>query len=330
MVQFSCNLIPSPRVVAEARLAEELGYTRVYVTDSPAIYGDIWVTIALIAGATSTIGLGTGVLVPFTRHPVVNASAIATIESIAPGRLVVAIGAGNSARRVLGERLPSKQAWMRDYLKVLRGLLRGETVTWEGKKLALVPFEGYLPKFPIDVPILLNATGPKGLATAREYADGVMGKATHDFDISIPIVFGTVFDDGEDLTSERAILAHTPMTLAGMHNVYEDHPATLDDIPGGARWRKKVDQLTSPDEAHLFVHHGHCVQVAAQDQELAHDPDYLEATRRITLTGTRDEVAAHIEQLVAQGASEILYLPTGPDVQRELRAFAEAARQANA
>jgi 5,10-methylenetetrahydromethanopterin reductase len=327
VVKFSCTLIPSPRVVDEARLAEELGYTRAYITDSPALYGDVWVTLARIAERTTDIGLGTGVLVPFTRHPVVNATAIATIEGIAPGRLVVGIGAGYSARRALGERLPSKQAWLREYITVLRGLLRGETVAWEGRLLALVPFDGDLPEFPIEVPILLNATGPKGFATARACADGVLGTASDEFDISIPFIFGTVFDDGEDLTSERAILAHGPLAVTPMHSLYEDQSAALDQIPGGARWRAQIDALTTPEQAHLFVYRGHCMQIAEYDEELVHDQDFLAMTRNYTITGTAGEVAAKIEDLVARGASEILYLPAGPDVPRELRAFAEVARK---
>jgi 5,10-methylenetetrahydromethanopterin reductase len=329
VIRISCDLIPSPRIVAEAQLAEELGYSRAYVTDSPALYGDVWVALARIAEQTSSIGLGTGVLVPYTRHPVVNAAAIATIEAIAPGRLVVALGAGNSARRVLGERLPSRQAWMRDYIRALRGLLRGETVDWEGKRIALVPFPGDMPPFPIEVPILLNALGPKGLATARECADGVMGAVNPEFEVNLPLVFGTVLDDGEDLTADRAILAHAPVALSSLHNLYEDNPGHLDGIPGGSSWRKQVDELAPAGDAHLFVHRGHCVQVAPQDAEIVRNPDFLAFTRQFTITGTQAEVAAKLSGLVEAGASEILYLPAGPDVPRELRAFAAAARLAD-
>jgi 5,10-methylenetetrahydromethanopterin reductase len=329
MIKISCDLVPSPRIVAEARLAEELGYTRAYVTDSPALCGDVWVSLARIAEHTATIGLGTGVLVPFTRHPVVNAAAIATIEGIAPGRLVVALGAGNSARRILGERLPSKLVWMREYIRALRGLLRGETVEWEGKRLALIPFPGDMPPFPIEVPILLNALGPRGAATARECADGVVGGMNPEFEINIPLVFGTVLDDGEELTAERALLAHAPVALSPLHNLYEDDPDQLERIPGGSAWRKKIDELTSRDDAHLFVHRGHCAQVAPQDEEIIRNPDYLAFTRQFTITGTQAEVAAKISGLIEGGASEILYLPAGPDVPRELRAFAAAARLAD-
>ncbi len=76
------------------RLAESLGYTRAWLYDSPALYPDVWMQLALAATRTSTIGLGPAVLVPSLRHPVTNAAAIATLERLAPGRVSVAIGSG--------------------------------------------------------------------------------------------------------------------------------------------------------------------------------------------------------------------------------------------
>jgi 5,10-methylenetetrahydromethanopterin reductase len=326
VVTISCNLLPNPRIVEQARLAERLGYHCVYVADSPALYGDVWVSVARIAEATDTVGVGTGVLVPHTRHPMVNAAAIATIESIAPGRLVLGVGAGNSARRCLGDRTPSPQRWMAAYLAVLRRLLRGEIVDWEGKRLQLIPPSGYLPPFPMEVPILLNASGPKGLATAREHADGVIGPLQPGFERNVVLQWGTVLDDGEDLTSSwRAVLAHAPLTLTALHNRYEDDPATLDAIPGGVAWRDRVDRLGPPEEAHLRVHQGHCVEPPPQDLDVL-TPEFLEWSRPWTMTGTRAEVKAGAESLAASGATEILYLPAGPDIDRELEAFADAVR----
>ena len=73
---LSCVFPPGPDVVGYARVAEELGYHRVWLYDSPALYGDVWIGLARIAEATGRIGLGTGVAVPSLRHPMVTASAI--------------------------------------------------------------------------------------------------------------------------------------------------------------------------------------------------------------------------------------------------------------
>ena len=100
-LQVSCAFPPSPNVVAHAQLAESLGYERVWLYDSPALYPDVWVSLALVAEHTTRIGIGPGVLVPNLRHPVTQAAAIATVDALAPGRLAVAIGTGFTARMTM-------------------------------------------------------------------------------------------------------------------------------------------------------------------------------------------------------------------------------------
>ena len=73
------GLAPGPLALEAAELAERLGYHRVWLYDSAAIWEDIWVHMGRIATATERIGLGTAVLVPNLRHVMTTASAIATI-----------------------------------------------------------------------------------------------------------------------------------------------------------------------------------------------------------------------------------------------------------
>jgi 5,10-methylenetetrahydromethanopterin reductase len=67
-MQISCALAPGLTTPEHAVLAEELGYERVWLYDSPALYGDVWIGLARIAERTSGIGLGTGVAVPSLQH----------------------------------------------------------------------------------------------------------------------------------------------------------------------------------------------------------------------------------------------------------------------
>src|SRR6478752_3261325 len=169
---LSCALVTnvdSPELIAEA---ERLGYHRAWLYDSPAITSDVWVTLALAAERTSTIGLGPAVLVPSLRHPMTNAAAIATLEALAPGRVAVALGAGFTGRYVLGQK-PMRWADVGEYVRVLKALLRGETAEWDGAAVKMLHPEGFGADRPIEVPILIGADGPKGLGVAREVADGV-------------------------------------------------------------------------------------------------------------------------------------------------------------
>ena len=84
-MEISCafpTALDSPEHIV---LAEELGYDRAWLYDTPQQSPDVWMTLALAAERTERIGLGPGVLVPSLRHPMVNAAATATLDALAPG-----------------------------------------------------------------------------------------------------------------------------------------------------------------------------------------------------------------------------------------------------
>src|SRR5262245_35488742 len=162
-LQLSCGMPPRRDVVALARAAEAAGYARFYCYDSPALYGDLWIALARVAEGTRRIGLGTAVAVPCLRDPMVTASAIATIEELAPGRLLCAFGSGYTARRAMGKRAMSWKAMAR-FVDQLRGLLRGEVVQIDGAACQMLHVPGFAPRRPIELPILVAPMGPKGLA----------------------------------------------------------------------------------------------------------------------------------------------------------------------
>src|SRR6201993_5577439 len=89
VLTYDFRLPPGPRTVEWARLAEELGFRAVWCPEIPAFGHDIWVALARIAEKSKRIKFGPSVLLPSYRHPMAQASAIATLEQIAPGRLMV-------------------------------------------------------------------------------------------------------------------------------------------------------------------------------------------------------------------------------------------------
>ncbi len=121
--------------------------------------------LALAADRTSTIGLGPAVLVPSLRHPMANATATATLARMAPAA-AVAFGAGFTGRYTLGQR-PLRWADVEAYVAAVRGLLRGETVTWEGAPIRMMHTDGFVADRPVDVPVYIGADGPKGTAVAE-------------------------------------------------------------------------------------------------------------------------------------------------------------------
>ena len=104
MLTYDFRLPPGPRTVEYAILAENLGFRAVWCPEVPAFGHDIWVTLARIAERTRRIKFGPSVLIPSYRHPMAQASAIATLEQIAPGRLMVGFGTGFTGRAGIGAR----------------------------------------------------------------------------------------------------------------------------------------------------------------------------------------------------------------------------------
>src|SRR4051812_30868660 len=165
-MELSAAFATSLETPEHIRIAEELGYTRAWCYDSPGLYPDVWMVLALAAERTNRIGLGPAVLGPALRHPMTNAAAIASLAQLAPGRTVVAIGSGFTGRYVLGKRA-MRWADVADYVRTLRALLRGETAEWDGAVVKMIHPDGFVAARPVDVPILIGADGPKGLAVAK-------------------------------------------------------------------------------------------------------------------------------------------------------------------
>jgi 5,10-methylenetetrahydromethanopterin reductase len=327
-MDISCAFATSSNTPAHVELAEALGYQRAWLYDSPALYPDVWMILTRCAERTSRIGLGPGVLVPSLRHPMVNAAAIAELVSQAPGRVSVAIGSGFTGRFSLGKRpMPWRQ--VAEYVRCLKALLAGDTAEWDGAKVRMMQSSGFGAQRPIDVPILIGADGPKGLAVAAELADGVFSAAVPQPDAAAVadwralLAFGTVLDEGEDLTSARVADAAGPAAVVMYHAMYERGGAeAVDGLPGGQAWREAIEAYPE-DERHLAIHEGHLVQANPRDEP--HVADLIPFASSLALTAVAKEIPDKIAGLATLGVTELVYQPAGSDIERELRSFAAAA-----
>jgi 5,10-methylenetetrahydromethanopterin reductase len=322
-MDVSCSLPASPRTATLGALAERLGYRRVWCYDSPALYGDVWIALAQLAERTTTVGIGPAVLVPSLRHPMVTAAAIATVATLAPGRLDVAFGSGFTGRMALGER-PLAWAKVEQYVRVVRTLLDGETATWGGAEIRMLHAEGTLAARPIKVPILIGADGPKGVAVAEAVGDGIISAR-------IPVTggrvgrralvqFGTVLERGEELCTPRVYAAAGPGVLVAYHAAYELRgPDAARRLPGGDKWVAAIEALPASTR-HLSVHDGHVTTPNTTDSTIRAESASL--LRGHTLTGLPEEIRDRVAAFAAGGVTELAYQPAGDDLERELTAMA--------
>ena len=322
-MDISCAFATSLDTPEHIEIAEKLGYTRAWCYDSPAIYPDVWMTLALAAKRTRTIGLGPGVLIPHLRHVLTTASAVGTLEALAPGRVMVAMGAGFTGRRAMGQR-PLQWKDVGSYAVALKALLRGEEVEWDGANIKMMHLDRFAPARPIEISILMAASGPKGMEVARSAADGLIGASKPEaedkvrFAHIVQMATGTVLDAGEPPTSERAFEAAAHTGALVLHHAYEAKRAT--EIPGGAEYARVIDALPER-RRHLAVHEGHLVTPNAIDRK------FITSEQLMRMGSVADAAVwqRRLRQAEADGITEVAYQPGGYEIERELRAFATMA-----
>ena len=162
-----------PGAVNRARRAEELGYDSVWVNQM-ADARDGSLVLAAYASATERIGLGTGVLPIYTRHPSAMVQMAATLDEISHGRLILGLGVSHrvTVEGLWGMSLDQPVDAMREYLQIVTGGIRQGMVSVEGSHFtARWGYSG--PRRP-EMQIMIAALGPRMLDLAGELADGVV------------------------------------------------------------------------------------------------------------------------------------------------------------
>jgi alkanesulfonate monooxygenase SsuD/methylene tetrahydromethanopterin reductase-like flavin-dependent oxidoreductase (luciferase family) len=158
--------------IQRAARAEELGYDAAYVTHIAA--RDSVTTLMAYAARTERMKLGTGVMPIYSRTPVATAQSFATLDEFSHGRSV--IGLGVSHRPVVeawyGQTIDKPLRETREYVGIVRAILRGEDPPAGDKFRSSFRFLGYEPR--ADIPIYLAGLSEKMLRVSGEIADGVI------------------------------------------------------------------------------------------------------------------------------------------------------------
>src|SRR5437016_12397343 len=147
---------PMPRLMKLIRSIEAAGFDGAGILASQMLSRDTFVVLGQAAAQPTRLALFPAVTNPFTRHASVLASAIQTVEELAPGRVRFVIGTGYTSASTIG-RSPATLAEMRACIGIVRGLLAGESVDFAGMSGRL----RYAAKR--RIPIVMAASGPKAI-----------------------------------------------------------------------------------------------------------------------------------------------------------------------
>jgi probable F420-dependent oxidoreductase len=171
MLTFGVTVLPDPphaRFVELMQLAERHGFEYGWTYDSHILWQESTPLLTLLATQTEKLKLGHCVTNPGTREPTVTASAYATLHDISGGRMVMGIGRGDSARRVIGQK-PVRMAEFEAACVMMKRLMNGEPAEWNGKELELAWAKGRE-----RIPLYVAAYGPRALGVAGRVGDGVI------------------------------------------------------------------------------------------------------------------------------------------------------------
>lgn len=280
----------SPPLLAGAALAEELGFDSGWVGDHLSFHPPVLDAIGALSGAaarTRSLLLGTAVLLLPMRHPVWTAKQLATVDALAPGRLLVGVGVGGENPQewdAAGVPVAGRGRRLDEGLQILRALLRGEAVDHPGPLLptrcpALEPAPAEPP------PLVVGGRSDAALRRAARVGDGWMG---------VWMSANRVAAVRERLAELATGYARPAPTMLMMVFVHVTAPGA---DPGAAR-----------DEAAAFVRGQYGLP--------------YEALERWVLVGSEAQVAEGVDAQRAAGAEGLVLVPAAADPLEQYRRLA--------
>jgi alkanesulfonate monooxygenase SsuD/methylene tetrahydromethanopterin reductase-like flavin-dependent oxidoreductase (luciferase family) len=335
-VSFQSHIINSWK---HAVLAEQMGFTHAWFVDTQMLASDVYACLTLAAEHTTTIQLGTAVAIAGTRISPVIAHSIATINQLAPGRVILGLGTGHTAWRAMGLP-PVRLETFRQTVEVCRGLLQGEQVEYRERgrqsRIRFLDLEhGYI-NVHDRIPIYLAASHPKALALAGELGDGLItisildpnqfsatlrtvsqGKAWHAGFPVVTIGVACVLRPSEAVNSPRVLTRVGPRIAVALHYAYEVFKQGQTPPPN-------MQELLTPaycaylDQRWSAIHATHSRFLHPGEEQFITPT----AIQTMSLTGTREEIIERIKQLEAVGLTQIVISPPWGYVEESIVEFA--------
>jgi len=342
-MDFGICVMPKPDICArEAQLAEELGFSHIWVADTQLMAGDVFVCLALIAAATRRVKLGTGVAIAGTRIAPVTACAFGSLNQVAPGRVVCGIGTGNSARRAMGLP-PYTLRELREHVVVVRGLLAGGEVEYrEGSLRRTVRFfhqpMGFV-NLHDRVPIYVAANQPKAMELAGEIGDGFITSRTNTAEgwrdawqrvrssadlYTMLLTTAALMRPGESYDSPRIRTAAGAWITVALHSLYEG-VTSIEQAPVPLRpifkeYKAFMDDRMRGDERYyLTLHDGHGLYVRPGEERFI----TAELIRHTTMTSPPEELCERIRELERAGVKQVAFIPTYGEFDAFVREFSD-------
>jgi alkanesulfonate monooxygenase SsuD/methylene tetrahydromethanopterin reductase-like flavin-dependent oxidoreductase (luciferase family) len=348
-MDFGLLMMPdAAAAAAQAGLAEAHGFSHYWVADSELMAADPYVALAAAALATKRVVLGTGVAIAGTRIAPVTACAIASVGALAPGRVVLGLGTGNSARRAMGMP-PYRVSQLREHVRVVRGLLGGGEVDYrEGevsRSIRLFHQQLRLVNTRDRIPIYVAGNAPRAIELAGEMGDGFITSRTNTVEgwreiwararasaeragrnplkiYTMLLTAACLLEPGENYESPRVRAEAGPWAMVALHALYES-VKSADAAPAPIRttfaaYKEYADRRFANNRTYYMeLHDGHGLYVQPDEERFV----TAELIRHATMTAAPEDLILRLRALEAEGVRQVAFILTPATVERFAREF---------
>ena len=168
---------------------------------------DPLVALGAVAAATTALRIGTGILLPAQREPIVTAKAVATLDHVSGGRLSLGVGFGWNEDEIAdhGVAFRDRRDVAREHVLAMQALWGDDEAAFAGDHVSIPPSWSWPKPVQVDaagrrrVPVLVGgAAGPKMFAHLVEYADGWVPIGGAGLSSTLPEIRAALADAGRD------------------------------------------------------------------------------------------------------------------------------------
>jgi probable F420-dependent oxidoreductase len=315
-LSFGVTVLPDPpysRFLELIELAEQHGFDYGWTYDSHVLWQESIPLLTLAAARTKRMKLGHFVTNPGTREPTVLASDYATLHDISQGRMVMGIGRGDSARRVIGLK-PVRVAEFERRCVMIKDFMNGRPVQWNDKELQLAWAKSAEHG---DIPMYVAGYGPKALAVAGRVSDGVI------IQLADPVIVEWIMDTARKAAEEAGRDPEALECIVGAPSKVTDDlaeareevrwfPAMVSnhvmDLIERYGWDSNIpSELTDYVKARKFYDYKDHSRVGAKHGEFVSD----EICDRFCVIGNAEQCNAKLRELEKVGVGQFnIYLMT--------------------
>jgi 5,10-methylenetetrahydromethanopterin reductase len=322
LIKFGIEFVPREaywKIMYYVIQAERGGFSNLWITDH-FNNRNVYATLAAASIYTDSIILGPGVTNPYMVNPVFTAQAVATLEEMAPGRVVLGIGAGDKTTLdTVGVEMRTPLAAIQESIAIIRGMLNGETVSHQGEvfRTAGVKFLFKTRK----IPVYVGAQGPKMLALAGRIGDGVLINACHPRDVEYAV---TCVKEGVNQAGRK--LGDVDVAVYTAFSVHQDlKKASKAAVP-------PVSFIVAGSPNQILERHGIDLKRAMEIKEALKANDWGRAFSGVTpdmisvfsICGTPDICIDRIDELLKSGVSQfVVGSPIGANIREAINLVGE-------